>query len=81
MKRVSVRQIVHGFSKMHNSLLLVMIGFGAGMTFAQPRPSPLKPGDSIPAFRAMDQAGKERSFRDLAGPKGLVLFFHKSADW
>ena len=65
----------------HLSLLLAVISFGAAMALAQTRPSPLKPGDKIPPFRAIDQAGKERTFGDLAGPKGLVLFFHKSADW
>ena len=69
MKKVSVCQMV------------VMIAFGAGTVLAQTRPTPLKPGDSIPPFRAVDQAAKERTFRDLRGPKGLVLFFHKSADW
>jgi len=63
------------------ALLLMVVGFGSATAPAQTRPTPLKPGDKIPPFRAIDQAGKERTFRDLAGPKGLVLFFHKSADW
>jgi hypothetical protein len=62
-------------------LILLVLSFGAGTALAQARPTPLKAGDKIPPFRAMDQAGKERTFRDLAGPKGLVVFFHKSADW
>lgn len=47
----------------------------------QVRPAPLKVGEHIPDFHAVDQFGKERRFSDLAGPKGLVLFFYKSADW
>ncbi len=47
----------------------------------QVRPVPLKVGERIPEFQAVDQYGKERRFGDLAGPKGLVLFFYKSADW
>ncbi len=45
------------------------------------RPVPLKVGERIPDFQAVDQYGKEHRFRDLTGPKGLVLFFYKSADW
>ena len=47
----------------------------------QVRPVPLKVGEHIPDFRAVDQYGKVRQFNDLTGPKGLVLFFYKSADW
>jgi hypothetical protein len=45
------------------------------------RPVPLKVGEKIPDFHAADQYGKDRRFSDLVGPKGLVLFFYKSADW
>ncbi len=45
------------------------------------RPAPLKVGEHIPGFHAIDQFGKERRFGDLTGPKGLVIFFFKSADW
>jgi peroxiredoxin len=45
------------------------------------RPDTLKVGKHIPDFHAVDQFGKDRRFGDLVGPKGLVLFFYKSADW
>ena len=38
-------------------------------------------GETIPDFEAVDQHGKRRSFADLAGPNGLLLLFHRSADW
>jgi hypothetical protein len=38
-------------------------------------------GATIPAFTAVDQNGRTRSFEDLAGPNGLLLLFHRSADW
>jgi hypothetical protein len=38
-------------------------------------------GQSLPAFEAPDQDGRERSSRTLPGPKGLVLLFIRSADW
>jgi hypothetical protein len=39
------------------------------------------PGQRIPAFALPDQAGLVRSPADLAGPEGLFLVFHRSADW
>ncbi len=38
-------------------------------------------GERIPAFQAVDQNGKTRSFDDLKGPNGLLLLFYRSADW
>ena len=38
-------------------------------------------GATIPSFAAPDQEGRVRRFADLAGPKGLVLLFHRSAYW
>ena len=38
-------------------------------------------GETIPAFEAVDQTGAQRTFENLAGPKGLLLLFHRSADW
>ena len=39
------------------------------------------PGQRIPEFRLSDQSGASRSLKDLAGPNGLLLVFHRSADW
>ena len=38
-------------------------------------------GQKAPAFKARDQRGKEQTLSSLAGPKGLVLLFVRSADW
>jgi peroxiredoxin len=38
-------------------------------------------GEKIPAFQAVDQDGRVRTFADLRGPQGLVLLFFRSADW
>lgn len=38
-------------------------------------------GEKIPALEARDQTGKVRTFKDLRGDKGLLLLFHRSADW
>jgi cytochrome oxidase Cu insertion factor (SCO1/SenC/PrrC family) len=57
-----------------------------------PRLNPLPPTDRnaqtgpavgarIPAFEAVDQHGKARTFDSLKGPHGLVLLFVRSADW
>ncbi len=39
------------------------------------------PGDRIPAFALPDQFGAIRTLHDLTGPNGLLLVFHRSADW
>jgi len=38
-------------------------------------------GDRIPALDAVDQSGRRQTLDTLAGPKGLVLLFVRSADW
>lgn len=38
-------------------------------------------GERIPAFEGVDQNGRARDFESLAGPNGLLLLFHRSADW
>lgn len=38
-------------------------------------------GDRIPDFALPDQAGCVRNLKDLAGPAGVFLVFHRSADW
>jgi hypothetical protein len=40
-----------------------------------------EPGQRIPEFALPDQHGAQRSLGDLAGPNGLLLVFHRSADW
>lgn len=39
------------------------------------------PGQRIPDFALPDQFGTLRGLNDLAGPYGLLLVFHRSADW
>jgi hypothetical protein len=39
------------------------------------------PGVPIPHFALPDQTGSIRRLRDLAGSTGLLLVFHRSADW
>jgi peroxiredoxin len=53
---------------------------------ASPRPidpAALGPavGQTVPSFEAPDQDGTPRSLSSLMGPNGLVLVFHRSADW
>lgn len=40
-----------------------------------------KPGAKFPAFTLVDQNGKMQTLESLRGPKGLMLVFHRSADW
>jgi hypothetical protein len=39
------------------------------------------PGERIPDFALPDANGVLRSLTDLSGPNGLLLVFHRSADW
>jgi hypothetical protein len=39
------------------------------------------PGQRIPDFLLPDGNGVLRSLTDLTGPDGLLLVFHRSADW
>jgi hypothetical protein len=38
-------------------------------------------GQKAPPFKARDQRGQEQTPTSLAGPKGLILLFVRSADW
>ncbi len=40
-----------------------------------------EPGERIPDFALPDQNGAVRALADLSGPNGLLLVFHRSADW
>lgn len=39
------------------------------------------PGEPVPDFVLPDQDGSIRRLKDLAGCTGLLLIFHRSADW
>jgi len=40
-----------------------------------------EPGQRLPDFSLPDQRGVRRSLKNLAGANGLLLVFHRSADW
>jgi hypothetical protein len=60
------------------TLLMFLMALLPGPTAAEPGPGL---GQPLPAFQALDQDGRPRSFESLRGPKGLVLVFFRSADW
>jgi hypothetical protein len=39
------------------------------------------PGEQIPEFALPDQSGAIRALNNLTGPNGLLLVFHRSAEW
>lgn len=47
---------------------------------AQIRTGP-DPGATIPKFELQDQNGKLQNFQSIAGPKGALIVFYRSADW
>ena len=63
-------------------MALLVVGLAADVS-AQEATAPSGPavGEALPAFRAIDQDGLERDFKSLTGPEGLLLLFHRSADW
>ena len=38
-------------------------------------------GTQVPAFSLVDHQGRARSLASVAGPKGTMLVFFRSADW
>ncbi len=38
-------------------------------------------GEQIPDFSAYDQHGNLVALRDVMGPNGAMVVFHRSADW
>ena len=38
-------------------------------------------GTAIPKFEAPDQNGHVETLQSVAGPKGTLLVFYRSADW
>lgn len=38
-------------------------------------------GDRIPNFALPDQNGRGMNLKAIAGPKGAMLVFYRSADW
>jgi len=67
-----------------NGVALVVLCAGISAA-AQNAPAPAEKGPgvgrAIPEFRLRDQFGREQTFASLAGRRGLVLLFYRSADW
>jgi hypothetical protein len=63
------------------SLGLAMALLAAPVAADEPLATGPEVGARIPAFEAPDQYGEMQTFEDLRGPEGLLLLFHRSADW
>ena len=73
--------------------VLCTIGVGMGVSPAQapkkaaPKSQPPKittgpeVGKKAPHFEVVDHHGQTQTFQSLSGPNGLLLLFHRSADW
>jgi hypothetical protein len=40
-----------------------------------------KVGEHLPPFSLNDQTGKQQTLESIAGPKGAMIVFFRSADW
>jgi len=77
------------------SFAVVFVALLAPASSAAPEPATTpSPGDAIPVgrrgivvgapvppFQAVDQSGRVRTLASIAGPKGSVIVFVRSADW
>ncbi len=61
-------------------LSALSLGFALSASADESIPGP-RSGDAFPSLTAQDQAGQDRSLGELAGEKGLVVAFVRSADW
>lgn len=64
------------------SLVALIVAAAAGLT-AQIDVSQIGPkvGAKAPALQLADQQGRVQTIASLAGPKGTMLVFFRSADW
>ncbi len=63
--------------------IATLIALAATVSSADPPPIATGPevGTPIPPFSVPDRTGQLRTFEDLRGENGLLLLFHRSADW
>jgi len=59
----------------------VVLAASASLVAQQPTPTGPAVGSRVPAFESPDQNGKTQSLKTIAGPKGAMLVFVRSADW
>ncbi len=60
--------------------LKVLVLFACGAILSAVKTGP-PVGAAIPNFALPDQNGKIQTLGDIAGPKGAMLVFFRSADW
>ncbi len=68
--------------KLAHKLSIVLV---ATAVTTLPCPGAIKTGPElnqrIPPFSAVDQNGRTQTLETIAGPKGAMLVFYRSADW
>ncbi|MGQ0734741.1 MAG: hypothetical protein ACT4QD_13930 [Acidobacteriota bacterium] len=64
-------------------LLFLVLALGAVATGQQPDAATLGPpvGAQVPDFSGTDQFGRTQTLPSVAGAKGTMLVFYRSADW
>ncbi len=60
---------------------LLVFATGSGLVAQQPPKTGPAVGAPVPSFEAPDQNGRLQSLKTIAGPKGAMLVFVRSADW
>jgi hypothetical protein len=62
-------------------LLILLFAAFAGACAQQPAKTGPAIGSPVPDFSAPDQNGATQTLHSIAGPKGAMLVFFRSADW
>lgn len=63
------------------SILLLCLGSTSGFADSYSEQWGPEIGANLPVLEAADHEGSIRSFEDLKGKNGLLLFMNRSADW
>lgn len=70
---------------MRKTVRLWLAAIGLAGAVAAQTPAAIKTGpekgQTIPAIQAPDQNGRVQTLGSIAGPKGALLVFYRSADW
>ena len=82
------------FRKEKHLMIFMLLLFSSAISFSQDSKNnhyPIDPelgfstgpaiGEKIPEFNLPDQSGELINLKDLIGKKGVVIDFHRSAEW
>ena len=66
---------------MHLLTPMILFSLATATAYCQYVPPGPAVGSPVPSFSAPDQNGVEQTLASVAGPRGVMLVFFRSADW